>query len=244
MRDFKGLVREQVSSLALPPERERKIVEEWAAQLEDVYDALLADGLGDAEAWSELQRQIPEWTALRRELLDAEPVITRLAHHEHGPLAGDRKRRLVSRFRESLTSGLAGDLRAGIRLLVKDRSFATTVILTLAICLGANAAIFTVVHSVLLRPLPVPDADRIVGIGDVYPTITPNDILSNDVPSYFDRLSAVPALEEQAMFTFWFDTHPHRRHRRRDPRHAGDALTVSVAARAAGARADVYRCGR
>ena len=62
MRDFKGLVREQVSSLALPPERERKIVEEWAAQLEDVYDALLADGLGDVEAWSELQRQIPEWT--------------------------------------------------------------------------------------------------------------------------------------------------------------------------------------
>ena len=61
-------------------------------------------------------------------------------------------------------------------------------ILTLAICLGANAAIFTVVHAVLLRPLPVPEADRIVGIGDVYPTITPNDILSNDVPSYFDRL--------------------------------------------------------
>jgi len=59
------------------------------------------------------------------------------------------------------------------------------------ICLGANAAIFTVVHAVLLRPLPVPEPDRIVGLGDVYPTITPDDILSNDVPSYFDRLQAL-----------------------------------------------------
>jgi predicted permease len=97
-------------------------------------------------------------------------------------------------------------LRAALRLLVKDRSFSTSVILTLAVCLGANAAVFTVVESVLLRPMPFPEADRIVGIGDVYPTITPNDILSNDVPSYFDRLTAVDTLAEQALFTFWFDT--------------------------------------
>jgi predicted permease len=65
-----------------------------------------------------------------------------------------------------------------------------------------------VVHAVILRPLAVPDPDRIVAMGDVYPTITPNDILSNDVPSYFDRLAALTTLDEQAMFTFWFDTLP------------------------------------
>jgi putative ABC transport system permease protein len=43
-------------------------------------------------------------------------------------------------------------------------------------------------------------------MGDVYPTITPNDILSNTVPSYFDRLEAITTLEEQAMFALWFDT--------------------------------------
>ena len=85
-------------------------------------------------------------------------------------------------------------------------AYNATIILTLAVCLGANAAIFTVVNAVLLRPLPIPESDRIVGIGDVYPTITPNDILSNDTPSYFDRLEAITALEAQAMFTFWFDT--------------------------------------
>jgi len=78
----------------------------------------------------------------------------------------------------------------------------------LAICLGANAAIFTVVNAVLLRPLPVAESERIVGMGDVYPTITPNDILTNDVPSYFDRLEALTTLEEQALFTYWYDTLP------------------------------------
>ena len=87
-----------------------------------------------------------------------------------------------------------------------NRGFTATTILTLALCLGANAAIFTVVYSVLLRPLPVPGSDRIVAMGDVYPTITPNDILSNTAPSYFDRLEAITTLEEQAMFARWFDT--------------------------------------
>ena len=80
-----------------------------------------------------------------------------------------------------------------------SRLHATT-ILTLAICLGANAAIFTVVYSVLLRPLPVPDADRIVAMGDVYPTITPNDILSNTRPPISIGSRRSPTLEEQAMF--------------------------------------------
>jgi putative ABC transport system permease protein len=205
MRDFKAFVRKQVSPLALPPSREHKIVEEWAAQIEEVYDALVAGGLSDEDAWSELQRQIPDWNALSRELLDSEPVIGRLANPQTGPLAGRATRTIVSMIRENLTAGLLQDLRASIRLLVKDRGYSAATILTLAICLGANAAIFTMVHSVLLRPLPVPEPDRIVAMGDVYPTITPNDILANDAPSYFDRLEAVTALEEQAMFAFWFD---------------------------------------
>ena len=99
--------------------------------------------------------------------------------------------RLCRALREFLGLGLARDLQSSVRLLVKDRGFTATTILTLAVCLGANAAIFTVVYSVLLRPLPVPDSDRIVAMGDVYPTITPNDILSNTAPSYFDRLDAI-----------------------------------------------------
>ena len=194
MHDFRELVRTRIAPLALPPGRERKIVEEWSAQLEDLYDALLAQGLDDADAWAELKRQLPERSTFARELLDGLPLV----HPSNSALA--------VRLLERLTSGIAGDLRAAARLLGKDQAFSATVILTLAICLGANVSIFTVVQSVLLRPLPFPEADRVVGIGDVYPTITPNDILSNDVPSYYDRLAAVSALEEQALFTLWFDT--------------------------------------
>ncbi|MFN2446042.1 MAG: ABC transporter permease [Vicinamibacterales bacterium] len=206
MRDFRDVVRTHVAPLALPADREQKIVDEWSAQLEEIYDALRADGLSDLEAWSELQRQVGDWSALSDQLLDSEPMLLRLANAQRGPLVRGSLRAAVKRMRETLTVGAVRDVHASVRLLVKNPGFSATVILTLAICLGANAAIFTVVHAVLLRPLPVPEPDRIVGLGDVYPTITPNDILSNDVPSYFDRLEALTTLEEQGMFTLWFDT--------------------------------------
>jgi len=203
MPDFSRFVRDHLAPLDLPRHRELKIVEELAAQLEESYDALLATGLSADDAWKMLQRQLPEWQTLRMELLDAEPAIVRLAQ---SPPAPETTRPLLARVLTFLSLGIVRDLRSGIRMLAKDRGFTATTILTLAICLGANVAIFTVVHSVLLRPLPVSDPEKIVAMGDVYPTITPDDILSNDAPSYFDRLQAVPALEEQAMFANWFDT--------------------------------------
>jgi hypothetical protein len=51
MPDFPAFVRQHLPELALPQARERKIVEELAAQLEDAYDALRATGLSDDEAW-------------------------------------------------------------------------------------------------------------------------------------------------------------------------------------------------
>ncbi|MGE5814495.1 MAG: ABC transporter permease, partial [Acidobacteriota bacterium] len=206
MRDFKLFVQEQLRPLALPEKRERKIVEEWGAQLEDAYEALVAGGFSEEAAWFELQREIPDWNALTNDLLDAEPAIVRLTSPGRGPLAGPAKRTFVSVLRENLATGFLRDVRTSIRLFARERGFSVTAVLTLAVCLGANAAMFTVVYSVLLRPLPVPGADRIVVMGDVYPTITPDDILSNDAPSYFDRLATMPALEEQALFTYWFDT--------------------------------------
>jgi len=56
------------------------------------------------------------------------------------------------------------DLRFAVRMLVRNWSFALAAILTLSLGLGATTAIFSVVHGVLLRPLPYPEADRIVTI--------------------------------------------------------------------------------
>src|SRR5688500_11066877 len=107
MRDFKRFVHEHLSSLALPRRRELKIVEELAAQIEEAYESLVAEGRSDEEAWNELQRQIPDWKTLRAELLEAEPVIVRMAQPEPGPLTAAADRRLGSALRSAVATGLA-----------------------------------------------------------------------------------------------------------------------------------------
>src|SRR5258708_8023502 len=56
------------------------------------------------------------------------------------------------------------DLRYAARRLAAAPGFSATVIGTLALCIGANLTIFAVVYSILLRPLPVPEPDRLVTI--------------------------------------------------------------------------------
>ena len=97
---------------------------------------------------------------------------------------------------------MISDIRAGLRLLWKDKAFTLTAALTLALCIGANTALFSVVHNVLLRPLPVPDSDRIVLMGNAYPGAGAAGAAGGNsaAPDYFDRLRETDVFEEQAAF--------------------------------------------
>lgn len=56
------------------------------------------------------------------------------------------------------------DLRYGVRILVRNPGFTAVAVLTLALGIGANTAIYSVAHAVIFRPLPYPDSDRLVAI--------------------------------------------------------------------------------
>src|SRR5258708_820969 len=54
------------------------------------------------------------------------------------------------------------DVRYAFRQLAKSPSFATTAIVTLALGIGASTAVFSIVNTILLKPLPYPNADRVM----------------------------------------------------------------------------------
>ena len=90
------------------------------------------------------------------------------------------------------------DLQLGTRLLWKEKGFTITTLLTLIICIGANAVMFSVVHSVLLRPLPFPESDRVILVYNSYPRAGVIEGATS-APDYYDRQRDVPACSELAM---------------------------------------------
>src|SRR6202045_750690 len=78
---------------------------------------------------------------------------------------------------------LFNDLRYSLRTFTKKPAFAIVVILTLALGIGANATIFTIVNAYLLRPLPFSDSERLVSLQDLQP---PNELTPASYPEFED----------------------------------------------------------
>ena len=92
------------------------------------------------------------------------------------------------------------DLKYGVRSLWRDKGFAVTVLLTFSVCIAANAALFAVVNSVVLRPLPVPDANSILIMSNDYPKAGVTGGNNSSSGDYYDRLREMTVFESQAIF--------------------------------------------
>ncbi len=92
------------------------------------------------------------------------------------------------------------DIRYGIRSLMAKPGFLVAAVATLALGIGANTAIFSVINGLLLKPLPYDDGERLVQVHNSYPKMG-LDYAGTSIPDYIDRKTQAPALEDLAMYT-------------------------------------------
>src|SRR5580765_2701270 len=71
------------------------------------------------------------------------------------------------------------DLKYTIRRLSRTPVFTLATVVTLALGIGANTAIFTVINSVLLKPLPFPEPDRLIGVWQTAPGVNIKDLTAS-----------------------------------------------------------------
>lgn len=178
-------MRQQLGPLPVPAEREQQIVDELANHLEEAYESLRERGLCEEQAWEELEQGLA-WADLRRDLLEGEAATSARGKHSPPRSSGDKRLTRIATAVEQFVQ----DLKYALRQMRHARAFTAVAVVTLGLGLGATTAMFTVIESVLLKPLPIAEPDRVVRLNGV-----------NSVPNLRDVQDQAQSLTVQAYQT-------------------------------------------
>jgi predicted permease len=153
-------LRPRLAALRLSPAREKEIAEELSQHLDDRYEQLRVEGHDDPGARRLALEELDDHDALAREMRALAQART------PPPIAPGSPRR--SAFRDILQ-----DLRYAARMLWRQPAFALAAVLTLALGIGANTAVFSLVNATLLQRLPVADREQLLyvyrgAVGNVF----------------------------------------------------------------------------
>jgi putative ABC transport system permease protein len=160
MRDWHAWVRTHLQLHGIRPEHEQDVIDDLATQLDDAWREALARGLTDADATAAAESHITDWSTLAQQVATSRrlalPTLARLETCASDGVVDGRRGAGV------LTSILQ-DLRFAVRLK-RHRGYFAFATATLAVAVGVNLIVFTIVNALWLRPLPFKDADRLVAI--------------------------------------------------------------------------------